>query len=98
MKRTLTRLAEHIADAAAEIGVQAQAMPDDCGIAGAECVIHLRDAQRSIQAAADALKLAIAQRADRPAELQGKPGVSRQGKRPLRRFQELGQGSRRARD
>ena len=58
MKRTIAKLAESISDAAAGLGVDAEALADDAGIPGAECIIHLRDCQRCLNAAADALKLA----------------------------------------
>jgi hypothetical protein len=60
MKRTIKRLAEHIIDQAGELGIQADALPDDAGIFSAEAVLHLRDTQRALNQARDALRLAIA--------------------------------------
>lgn len=60
MKRTITRLAESIIDLAGEISTEAESAPEDPGISGAECVLHLRDAQRALNAARDSLRLAIA--------------------------------------
>lgn len=68
MKRTITRLASSIIDLTGEIGTEAEALSDDPGIAGAECVIYLRDAQRAMNQARDALRLAVANRADEKPE------------------------------
>ncbi len=71
MKQTISKLAASIIDASDAIGIESERMPDDGGIVGAECVIHLRDAQRCLRAAQDALRLAIAQRQDLPKNEQG---------------------------
>ncbi len=60
MKRTIASVAEHIIDLAGEIGTEAEALADDPGISGAEAVLHLRDAQRALNQARDAVRLAIA--------------------------------------
>jgi hypothetical protein len=59
MKQTITRLAASIIDLAGEIGTEAEAVPDDSGIFGAEAVLHIRDAQQAMNQARDALRLAI---------------------------------------
>ena len=51
MKRTIKHLAEQIIDEAGELGIDADALDDDGGISGAEAVVHLRDAQRSLNMA-----------------------------------------------
>jgi hypothetical protein len=60
MKTTIKHLAEQIIDLAGELGIDADALDDEGGISGAETVVHLRDAQRSLNMAKDALALAIA--------------------------------------
>jgi hypothetical protein len=62
MKKIITQLAEHVIDLAGEIGTDAEALPDDAGIIGAEAVIHLRDAQQCLHQARDALRLTLTQR------------------------------------
>src|SRR4051812_8476393 len=65
MKTTILRLAETISDAASELGVNVEALTiDDPGIGAAEAVMHLRDAQRSLNQAKDSLTLAIARQND----------------------------------
>lgn len=54
MKRTIQHLAASITDAAGSVGIESERMSDDGGIVAAEAVIHLRDAQRCLQAAAAA--------------------------------------------
>ena len=71
MKQTIKRLAEQVTRQAADLAKQADALGDDPGISGAESVLHARDAQQAMNRAIDALKLAIAQRAERPAVSQG---------------------------
>jgi hypothetical protein len=68
MKAAITGLCESIIDDAGAIGVQAEALTD-ASIPGCEAVLHLRDAQRAINSAKDALRLAIAQR--KPGTVQG---------------------------
>lgn len=61
MKATIQRLAEHLIDQARVITDDAEHLPADCGISGAECVVALADAQRSLRRATDAIRLAVAQ-------------------------------------
>jgi hypothetical protein len=57
----IKRYAEQIIDLASELGIQADALADvDPDIASAEAASHLRDAQRFLNAAKDALTMAIA--------------------------------------
>jgi hypothetical protein len=46
---------------AAEVGVEADRLREDSGSSAAGCVIHLRDAQRLLNAPRAALRLSIAQ-------------------------------------
>jgi hypothetical protein len=71
MKQTITRLAGHIIDLAGDVGTEAESLADDPGIPGAETVLHLRDAQRAMNQARDALRLAVAngEQEAKPAEL-----------------------------
>lgn len=62
MKRTIARLASAIIDLTGELGTEAEGLADDPGIAGAEAVLYLRDAQRNLNQAREALRLAIANR------------------------------------
>jgi hypothetical protein len=64
MKSTTTRLAGAVIDLAGAIRSAAAALPDDSGVAGAEAVLHLRDAQRSLNLAHDAVRLIAAQQGD----------------------------------
>ena len=59
MKQFINILASSIIDLASEIGTEAEALADDPGIVGAECVFHLRDAQYALNRARDALRLSI---------------------------------------
>jgi hypothetical protein len=72
MTKTIAHLAAVIIDQAGAIGLQAEALDGD-SIVAAEAIIHMRDAQRAMNAAADAIKRAAAMRsdkmADRPSEL-----------------------------
>lgn len=49
---------------ARDIASEAERLPDDAGIAGAECILGLRDAQRCMRSAQDAMRLAVAQHGD----------------------------------
>ena len=62
MKQTITRLASTIIDLAGEVGTVAEAAGSD-SIFAAETVILLRDCQRMMNQARDALRLAVANRA-----------------------------------
>ena len=64
MKTTIQRLTEHLIDQARTIADESERIGDAGGIAVAEAVIHLRDAQRCLRVAQDALRLAIAQQGD----------------------------------
>lgn len=66
MKPSIQKLATSIITTTREIGKEAERLPADAGIVGAECVIHLRDAQRCLRAAHDAMRLAIGQQQDLP--------------------------------
>lgn len=70
MKQTITRLASSIIDLAGEVGTVAEAAAAD-SIFAAETVILLRDCQRLMNQARDALRLAVANGSgqERPAEL-----------------------------
>ncbi len=61
---TTTRLATGIIDLASAIRDMAAGLPTDAGVAGAEAVLHLRDAQRCLNAAHDAVRLIAAQQQD----------------------------------
>ena len=63
MKLTISKLCASIIATAGEIGSESERIPDDAGIADAEAIIALRDAQRCLRVAQDALRLAIAHRA-----------------------------------
>jgi hypothetical protein len=56
---TISILASSIIDQAAQIGCDAEMLADDPGIAS--CVQPLRDAQRALNQANDALQLALVQ-------------------------------------
>ncbi len=43
MKQTVIRLVASIIDLAGDIGTEAEALPQDAGISGAEAIIHLRN-------------------------------------------------------
>ncbi len=61
MKATIQRLTASLIEQARVIANDAERLPADCGISGAECVIALADAQRGLRRAQDALRLAITQ-------------------------------------
>ena len=63
MKQTITRLASSIIDLAGEVGTTAEAAGSD-SIFAAETVILLRDCQRMMNQAREALRLAVANRAE----------------------------------
>lgn len=64
MKNTITKLSASIIATAGELAADAERLPSDAGISGAECIIHIRDAQRCMRAAQDAMRLAVAQQGD----------------------------------
>jgi hypothetical protein len=72
MTKTVAHLAAVIIDQAGAIGLQAEALDGDSIIA-AEAIICMRNAQREMNQAADAMARAVAMRsdkmADRPTEL-----------------------------
>ena len=70
MKQTITRLTSSIIDLSGELGTEAETSNND-SIFAAETVILLRDCQRKMNQARDALRLAIANRdqESKPTEL-----------------------------
>jgi len=61
MKRTIKRFAEQIIDLAGELGIHADTLTDsDPVIASVESALHLCDALRFLNAAKDAITVAIA--------------------------------------
>ena len=67
MKQTITSLAGHIIDLASEIGTEAEALTDvDPDIGGAAAVTHLREAQRSLEAAKGAITRSIERQSGDP--------------------------------
>ena len=67
MKETITHLAGHIIDLAGEIGTEAEALADvDPDIGGAVAVAHLREAQRSLEAAKGAITRSIERQSGDP--------------------------------
>jgi hypothetical protein len=60
MKQAITRVASSIIDLAGEIGTEAEALADDSGIVGMECILYLLGAQRALDQARDVLRFEIA--------------------------------------
>src|SRR5579862_5985435 len=85
MKQTITRLAEHIIGVAGELGIEVEALDGDPGIAGAESVLHLRDAQHALNRADDAVTLAISQRAESVLSSDGKAEPRKHGRRTAKK-------------
>ena len=70
MKQTITRLASSIIDLASEVGTVAEATAGD-SVFAAETAILLRDRQRMMNQARDAMRLAVANGSgkEKPADL-----------------------------